>query len=122
MTTNYQIQDYDAPYEHHPVDDIEPVEVDENKLASALLRVILWAKYGVTNRSIAARVYVLSECLGINEHSMTWAEIAKITGLERAAIQLMAKEVEDKFNLRSANARNNETREKCKLAQTSKKK
>lgn len=112
-----QIQNYDAPYNHHPVEDIEPDEIEQSKLGESLVRVIIWVISGVSTNGIAARALVLSECLGLNSQALTWAEVADNTELTRSAVQLMAKELEEQFGLRSANARNNETREKCKQAQ-----
>ena len=117
MTINYQIQDYDAPYEHHPVDDIEPIEAPRSELAESLVRLVVWQINATSVNSIAARTIVLSQCLLLGEKSLSWAEIAEYTGMTRAAIQLMAKELEDQFLIRSHNSRTDQTRERCRIAQ-----
>ena len=117
MTRNYQIQDYDAPYYHHPVEDIEPEEAPHSELAESLVRLVVWQINGTSIGSIAARTLVLAECLLLGEKSLSWAEIAEHTGMTRAAIQLMAKELEDQFLIRSHNSRTDQTRERCRIAQ-----
>jgi hypothetical protein len=116
-TTFYQIKHFDQPIFHHPVDDIEPIESPQSALAEALVRIVIWQTTGISAGGIAARTLVLSESLSLNPKALTWAEIAEHTGITRQAVDLMARELEDQFKLRSNNARNDTTRERCKLAQ-----
>ena len=117
MASQHQIRDNDWVDRTHPAEIIEPVETTHHDLSGALLRIVIWQISGISIESIAARTLVLSETLSLNIRPLTWAEIAEHTGLTRAAVQLMAKELEDQFSLKSHNARNETTRKKCKQAQ-----
>ena len=112
--SHYPIRESDAIDDRHPVEHIEPEECPRSKTAEALMRIMFWFNRSTIPSHIGARVMVLSVALGIDDS--TWADIARECGITREAVRLMAKEIEDEFNLRTANARTDTTRRNCAKA------
>ena len=110
----YQIREDDAIDDRHPVEHIEPVESETSEAAHAIMRLVFWFNKSTVPSHVGARVLVLSVALGIDDR--TWADIARECDVTREAIRLMAKELENEFNLRSCNARTDSTRRACKRA------
>lgn len=110
----YQIREDDAIDDRHPVEHIEPVESETSEAAHAMMRLVFWFNKSTVPAHVGARVLVLSVALGIDDR--TWADIARECDVTREAIRLMAKELENEFNLRSCNARTDSTRRACKRA------
>ena len=112
---HFKIREGDAIDDRHPVDHIEPIETETSKAAGAMMRLLFWFNKSTVPSHIGARVLVLSVALGIDDR--TWASIANECGVTREAVRLMAKEVEDEFNLRSCNARQKARKPKAKADQ-----
>ena len=111
---HYQIRDSDAATYHHPVDDMEPIEDPRHELAESWVRVAAW--FG---QSKDAKVLILQCGLGILPGTVKYEDIAKISGLTRSAIQLIAKELEEQFGLSTYNRRTERNRQRCRTAQKS---
>ena len=112
--SHYQIRESDAATNHHPVDDMEPIEDPRHDLAEAWVRVAAW--FG---KSKDAKVLVLQCGLGILPGTVTYEDIAKASGLTRSAVSLIGKELEDQFGLSTYNRRTKRTRERCRQAHKS---
>lgn len=117
MTHHYQIRDDDASTTHHPVDDMEPLPDSRGDLADALVRVVVWQISGGSSNKIAARTMLLATALHVGMRDLTYEDIASATGITRAGVQLMARELEDQFGIKTHNARKQETRTRCSRAQ-----
>ncbi len=119
---HYQIRDSDAATNHHPVDDIEPIEDPRHALADAWIRVAAWQGSTMTKSAMSARVMMLMCGLRILPKDYTYEDIAKASGLTRAAISLIGQELEDQFGLSTYNRRTERNRERCRKAQKSRSK
>ncbi len=119
MPAHYPIRDDDAAIDHHPVDDIEPQEDSRGDLAEALVRVVVWQISGGSANKIAARTLLLATAVDVGANDLTYEDIAQATGVSRGGVQLMARELENQFGIRTRNARKEETRTRCRIAQKS---
>jgi len=117
MPTHYPIRDDDAAVDHHPVDDIEPEADTRGDLAEVLVRVVVWQISGGSPNKIAARTMLLATALRIGTNDLTYEDIAQATGVTRGGVQLMARELEDQFGIKTNNARPERTRTRCSKAQ-----
>ena len=117
---HYPIRDDDAATWEHPVDIIEPQDDPPPLLAEALRHVVLWMNRSRNPSKVGARAMVLGQALDLDINGMiTYADIAEASGLSREAVRQMARELEDRFGLRSYNSRSDETRRKCSAARQS---
>ena len=112
--SHYQIRDSDAATNHHPVDDMEPIECERSMLAEALVRVVHWTIKTDEPTHIGARVMVLANALSID--NVSYADIGRECGISREGVRLMAKELETQFGLRAANSRSDTTRGRCRAS------
>jgi len=119
MPHHYQIRESDACTPHHPVDDMEPLPDTRGDLAEALVRVVVWQISGGSVNKVAARTMLLATALQIGANALTYEDIAQSTGITRGGVQLMARELEDQFGIKTHNARKQETRKRCSKAQKS---
>ena len=119
MNNHYPIRDDDAATSHHPVDDMEPAPDTRGDLAEALVRVVVWQISGGSPNKIAARTMLLATALRLGTNALTYEDIAQATGITRGGVQLMAKELEDQFGIKTHNARTEGTRKRCRIAQKS---
>jgi len=122
MPHHYQIRDDDAAVTDDPVDHMEPEADARGDLADALVRVVVWQISGGSANKIAARTMLLATALHIGANALTYEDIAQATGVTRGGVQLMAKELEDQFGIKTHNARKQETRTRCRIAQKSRQK
>jgi len=122
MPHHYQIRDDDAAVIDDPVDHMEPAPDERGDLADALVRVVVWQISGGSANKIAARTMLLATALHVGINSLTYEDIASATGVTRAGVQLMARELEDQFGIKTHNARKQETRTRCRIAQQSRQK
>ena len=122
MQTHYEINENDAPIHMHPVDTMEPLKDERRDLSEVLVRVVAWLITGGKLNHIAARNMILATALQIGQDSQSYQDIAVITGLTRSGVQLMAKEFEGQFGIKTYNSRNERNRSKCQKAQKSRQK
>lgn len=113
---HFSIETYDQPVNHHPVDDIEPIEPEHSELAESLVRLIVWILSAQSVQGIAARSMTLGETLGIQEPSLNWSEIGDVCGVTREVVRQNAVDLEEIFQLRAQNRRTELTREHCRLS------
>lgn len=103
-----------------PVDKIEPEPPHPKAdLAAVMHRLIVWQLLGGQPKRIGARTLVLAQSLDVDlgEQLQTEADIARATGLTRAAVSLIANELRDQFGLINRNNRTERNRKRCKQAQ-----
>ena len=112
--SHYQIRDSDASTNHHPVDDMEPIEDPRHALAEAFVMVVCWTIKTDDPTHIGARVMVLANALSID--NVSYADIGRECGISREGVRLMAKELETQFGLRATNSRSDTTRSRCRAA------
>ena len=104
-----------------PVDHMEPLpESNRAELAGVMCRLMVWQGIGGTAETITARYMVLCTALGISigPQIVSEADIARATGLTRAAVSLMSNELRDQFGIITHNNRSEENRKRCKKAHT----
>ena len=116
MPKHYQLQDYDKPIDDDPVNHIEPLEPEQSELAEALMRIVAWIVSAQSVNGIAARAFTLSETLGLQEPSLSWAQIADLCEVTREAVRQNSRELENIFGLRPHHARSDSAREASRQA------
>jgi hypothetical protein len=107
----------DLAQDDHPVDKIEPLpeEVRDERIAelsTALVEILHWMTKRKSPRHIAARALVLANALHVQNNS--FADIGRATEISREGVRLMAREIEERFGVRSCNNRGDDTRRKCR--------
>jgi len=91
----------EASYNHHPVDDIEPVEeTDEIPVVTALCKVLDLIS-DEPNRSFAVDVLSVSLSYGASQ-GLSLAEVARRHGVTRAAAQKKSRYFRDRLRLPAA--------------------
>lgn len=91
--------DHDAPFDWHPVEDMEPVEEAAEDRAGAVLKAVLsWTRQARTAEGICARVLVLDSIIHSTGESLN--SIADKSGVTRGAASKVADALELEFGLR----------------------
>lgn len=91
-----------------PVDHFEPLEVEDGarQMAGAVLaRVLAHVVAGEDVASIGARAVCLAESIGLDTGFDTQSDLARASGLTRAAISKAARGYQKQFNLPRMNGR-----------------
>ena len=102
----------DSPITHHPVDDIEPIPVDDSieRTLDAFRILMAWLLGGHGIRSHASRLLVLALHLDIQCCVTNYEQIAKLVGFTRSNVQLQGRHLEKTYNLRFNQSRTDTTR------------
>lgn len=112
MLTHYQIRDDDAATSHHPVDDMEPLPIDDSmeRTLDAFRILMAWLLAGRGVSSHASRVLTLALHLDVDCSVSNYEDIAQMVGSTRSNVQLQGKQLEAMFGLRFRQSRRDSTR------------
>ncbi len=103
-------------YEHHPVEDIEPVMTRQDavaELSERLAFAFAWMLDARDSKAVALRVYVAAHhfCPSYLKHE-TLAATGERLGVSRQAVGKLSSELRDLLGVRPAHARSDSNRRK----------
>ena len=112
MPTHCQIRDDDAATSHHPVDDMEPIPVDDSmeRTLDAFRLLLAWLLAGRGVSSHASRLLTLALHLDVECGVDNYEQIAQLVGSTRSSVQLQGKMLEKAYGLRFRQSRRDSTR------------
>ena len=107
-------------YNHHPVDDIEPMPEDTNltEVAEKFARVLEWASRASSLVGMGQRMYVVLYAMrpALIE-GMTLEQMGKLNGSTRQAVDKLICDFRDTFGgIQTRNERSDATRRKCMIS------